>query len=62
MKVVDLACPILAVWSDFPSMKNIHIAKTVVTVGLIWWKDMKRHPVRSAVGRVIYRQHTRRGS
>lgn len=42
-------------------MKNKRILKTAVPLGLIWWKEQKRHPLNRYVGGVIYRQRTQRG-
>jgi len=45
----------------FPTMKNKRIHKLAVPVGLIWWNEMKRHPLNLYVGRVIHRLRTDRG-
>lgn len=42
-------------------MKNKRIPKMAVPLGLIWWKEHKRHPLNRHVGRVVHRQRTRRG-
>lgn len=42
-------------------MKTKRIPKTAVPLGLIWWKEMKRHPLNRHVGQVIHRLRTRRG-
>jgi hypothetical protein len=45
----------------FPTIKNKRIHKLAVPVGLIWWNEMKRHPLNQYAGRVIDRQRTDRG-
>ncbi|MCX6855629.1 MAG: helix-turn-helix transcriptional regulator [Verrucomicrobia bacterium] len=42
-------------------MKNKRINKMAVPMGLIWWNEMKRHPLNLYVGRVIHRLRTDRG-
>ena len=45
----------------FPTMKNKRINKMAVPVGLIWWNEMKRHPLNQYAGRVIHLLRTERG-
>lgn len=42
-------------------MKNKRMRKMAVPMGLIWWKERKRHPMHRYVGRVIHRERARRG-
>jgi len=42
-------------------MKNKRILKMAVPLGLIWWKEQKRHPLNPYIGRVVYRLRTERG-
>jgi transcriptional regulator with XRE-family HTH domain len=42
-------------------MKTKRIPKTAVPLGLIWWKELKRHPLNRLVGLVIRHLRTRRG-
>ena len=59
--VVFLAGFRLGVAAIFPTMKNKRIHKLAVPVGLIWWNEMKRHPLNQYAGRVIHRLRTDRG-
>lgn len=42
-------------------MSAKRIPKAPVPKGLIWWKDLPRHPLNIAIGREVFVQRTRRG-
>jgi transcriptional regulator with XRE-family HTH domain len=42
-------------------MKHKRKPKMAVPLGLIWWKEQKRHPLNAHAGRVVHRLRMMRG-
>jgi DNA-binding XRE family transcriptional regulator len=51
----------LAVLPIFIAMKPKRSVKKPVPLGVIWWKEQKRHPLNVYVGKVVRRLRTGRG-